>query len=186
MSARSKRPVASLGVGLALTLAACSHTGSTPTAEPPPPVTFDFVNGQAEPAWWTEVSATSEVVGEQQRQVISIPADVLFATGRAALDPAAVAMLRTLLADIDARFVLRAEITGHADARGEAGDNDRLAANRAESVAAVLVNAGVDLERVSSRGAGEHEPVCTDQPPRAQCHAANRRVEIVLVVGRGS
>lgn len=83
-------------------------------------------------------------------------------------------LARALQSDSLAGFSFKVE--GHADARGEPEHNQRLSQQRAESVAAYLVNKhGILAERLSAIGKGSSEPlnkVRGDAPE-------NRRVTIV-------
>jgi len=67
-------------------------------------------------------------------------------------------------------------VIGHTDTVGDAEGNDRLSAQRAETVKGFLVGIGIPAERIRTAGRGERELlVPTDdnvEEPR------NRRVEI--------
>lgn len=75
-------------------------------------------------------------------------------------------------------------ITGHADHIGPAEYNMRLSERRAETVANVLVHAGVSSQHIHYEGRGQNAPVttCTGQvgADLRECLAPNRRVEISL------
>lgn len=63
-------------------------------------------------------------------------------------------------------------LDGHADAGGTEEANLRLSFRRAEAVAELLVDAGIDPEQVQARGFGEYQPI-VGAPPDSE---ANRRV----------
>lgn len=67
-------------------------------------------------------------------------------------------------------------ITGHTDSRGNDAANQALSEARAAAVVDGLVARGVSVERLSSEGKGETEPIETNETPEGQ--QANRRVEI--------
>ena len=69
------------------------------------------------------------------------------------------------------------EMTKHTDAQGDAKHNDDLSKRRALAVIAVLVKAGVDPRRFTTRGAGSAEPVAPNDSEAGR--AKNRRVELV-------
>lgn len=69
-------------------------------------------------------------------------------------------------------------VEGHADVRGEDAYNQELSERRAEMTRNVLVKAGVDPDRVSSKGYGRTQPRDPGTTPEA--HARNRRVEFVI------
>jgi outer membrane protein OmpA-like peptidoglycan-associated protein len=69
-------------------------------------------------------------------------------------------------------------IEGHADVRGPDDYNQSLSERRAEMTRHVLVQAGVDADRVSFVGYGRTRP--RDQGTTPEAHAHNRRVEFVI------
>ena len=93
----------------------------------------------------------------------------------------------TQLAGELARF-LRREVTvpvrvrliGHASSPGPFRHNDDLARRRAEAVAAVLQQAGLSVEEITSRG--ENDPVASNDTVEGR--SRNRRVDIQLFPGR--
>ena len=102
-----------------------------------------------------------------------------FDAGAAALDADA----RKLLADVAAlckeKPRLRLSVEGHADARGDATDNARVAAARAAACCEHLKTLGVATTRLVAHGFGAALPVgdnATDAGRRA-----NRRVNFLLI-----
>ena len=75
-------------------------------------------------------------------------------------------------------------VEGHSDGSGPDALNERLSAARAEAIAELLVQHGVDAERIHSRGFGETRPLAAEQRAGGQnsleARARNRRVDIVL------
>jgi Outer membrane protein and related peptidoglycan-associated (lipo)proteins len=67
------------------------------------------------------------------------------------------------------------EIGGHTDAQGEEAANQALSVARAEAVAAYLVQAGVEAERLTMVGYGESRPVADNATEEGR--AKNRRIE---------
>ena len=74
---------------------------------------------------------------------------------------------------------VRVEISGHTDSRGKRDYNMNLSRERAESVKAYLVNAGVDSSRITTRGAGPDEPIADNKTKSGR--AQNRRIEFRLL-----
>ncbi|WP_295987018.1 OmpA family protein [uncultured Variovorax sp.] len=72
---------------------------------------------------------------------------------------------------------LKLSVVGHTDAQGEAKHNDDLSKRRALAVISVLVKAGVDPRRFTTRGAGASEPVAPNDSEAGR--AKNRRVELI-------
>jgi outer membrane protein OmpA-like peptidoglycan-associated protein len=69
-------------------------------------------------------------------------------------------------------------VQGHTDATGSDEHNQELSERRAGSVEAQLVQRGVDRQRITSMGFGEHEPVASNDS--ASGRQLNRRVEVLL------
>ncbi|MEZ5411345.1 MAG: OmpA family protein [Acidimicrobiales bacterium] len=66
-------------------------------------------------------------------------------------------------------------VTGHTDATGPDDLNQTLSEDRARSVVAYLVSAGIEPERLTAEGKGESEPIAPNSDPAGR--AVNRRVE---------
>ena len=110
--------------------------------------------------------------------VLSLPSEVLFASGSADVSEAGVlAVLEigiTLKKLTDRRFM----VLGHTDdvplKSSVFKDNWELSTARALNVTRTLVKAGMDPKNLVPAGAGEHDPLGKDR-------AKNRRIEIVLL-----
>ncbi len=66
-------------------------------------------------------------------------------------------------------------VEGHCDAWGSDEYNMALGLKRAKAVKEVMVNQGVDAERISMVSYGEMRPACTEKT--SECYAKNRRAE---------
>lgn len=105
--------------------------------------------------------------------------DVLFETGKASLMVGAKRAMDKLvdfLHENDARKVL---IEGHTDNVGSSTYNIDLSLRRAESVADVLKEKGIEESRIVTKGYGEQYPVTANSS--ASGKQQNRRVEIVIL-----
>ncbi len=105
--------------------------------------------------------------------------DVLFETGKASLMSGAKRAMEKLvdfLAENEMRKVL---IEGHTDNVGSSTYNIDLSLRRAESVADVLKEQGVEESRIVTKGYGEQYPVTENAS--ASGKQQNRRVEIVIL-----
>jgi outer membrane protein OmpA-like peptidoglycan-associated protein len=79
---------------------------------------------------------------------------------------------------------LKVYITAHTDSRGDFEYNINLSEKRANTVKKYLIQKGVPLNQIISRGLGESELVneCSDDVPCTEDqHAKNRRVELKIV-----
>lgn len=106
-----------------------------------------------------------------------------FATGSTDMDAADRAELARAVADIDSRPAPEVVITGHTDTTGEAGRNDILSRDRAETVAEqiapTLAAHGVGAASLSVAGRGQREPIAGHEGADRD-DAANRRVVITV------
>lgn len=118
------------------------------------------------------------VVNTGNELVVTMPQDVLFDTGSAALRADLRADLNTLAASLLRYPDTSVEVVGHTDYVGDAAYNLNLSQARANSVASVLMGAGVPAGRVIAYGRGEDEPVASNLT--AAGRAQNRRVEIII------
>lgn len=72
-----------------------------------------------------------------------------------------------------------ADVEGHTDSSGSSAYNQQLSQKRADAVVASLVNDyGIDKERLSAVGAGEADPIASNDTEEGR--NMNRRVEVVL------
>ena len=112
------------------------------------------------------------VVGKQ----IVILEQVKFATGSAAILPSSNAILTAVLDVVQTHPEIRhLRVEGHTDNVGTAVFNKGLSTRRAASVAAWLVQHGVDPSRMASEGFGLERPIDTNDTPDGRQN--NRRVE---------
>lgn len=104
--------------------------------------------------------------------------DVLFDTAKAELKSGAnrvIDQLVTLLRENPDRSLL---IEGFTDSRGAESYNMDLSQRRADALRQALINAGVDPQRLQTRGYGESFPVASNDNPAGR--QLNRRVEVVV------
>jgi outer membrane protein OmpA-like peptidoglycan-associated protein len=137
-----------------------------------------------------ETAEAEAQTAELQRQVDALQAkvterglvltlgDVLFASGRAELNPGTVNNLNqlvTFLGKYPGRTVI---IEGHTDSVGDDNYNQGLSQRRADSVRSYLVRQGIDGGRITVFGAGESTPVAGNES--ATGRQQNRRVEVII------
>lgn len=127
---------------------------------------------------WLEEQMLSLATSETERGLVMTLGDVLFDAGRAELKASAnrtVLKLAQFL-QLNPRRVVRIE--GYTDSRGVKQENLELSRARAQTVADLLVDLGVEAKRVEVVGHGDSFPVAENASARGR--AQNRRVEIVF------
>jgi len=72
---------------------------------------------------------------------------------------------------------IKLQVVGHTDSQGQEAHNNDLSNRRAASVVRALLQAGIGVDRLSSKGAGSSQPVATNDTEDGR--AENRRVELV-------
>lgn len=113
---------------------------------------------------------------------IEINANVLFAAGRAELEPRSLAVLRAVAEKLkNEPFDL--EITGHTDnlpiSNSAFASNWELSAMRATSVVRLLAANGIAPVRLSAVGREASQPIASNDT--AEGRARNRRVELMIL-----
>ncbi|MCK6263454.1 OmpA family protein [Vibrio sp. ZSDE26] len=73
----------------------------------------------------------------------------------------------------------RLQVKGHTDSAGSDASNQTLSEKRAESVGDYLISQAVASGRVTTEGAGERYPICSNEDKQGR--ACNRRVEINIL-----
>ncbi len=82
---------------------------------------------------------------------------------------------------INPRRIVRIE--GYTDSTGDRQENLKLSRDRAQAVADVLMDLGIDEKRIKVEGYGQEFPVNVNATERGR--AQNRRVEIVFSDEKG-
>ena len=114
--------------------------------------------------------------------VLTMPQDILFQTDSATLRPDLRADLSTIAGSLQRYPDTTVFVVGHTDSTGSDSYNQRLSEDRADAVATVLITSGVPANRIVARGAGETQPVASNDT--ASGRAQNRRVEITIRANR--
>ncbi|MCU1717533.1 OmpA family protein [Pseudomonas sp. 5P_3.1_Bac2] len=69
-------------------------------------------------------------------------------------------------------------LEGHTDSSGSESYNEQLSLQRANSVADVMVSAGMQRDLIATRGAGSSKPIFSNNTPEGR--SENRRVAIII------
>ena len=132
---------------------------------------------------WLEEQIISLATTQTDRGLVMTLGDVLFDTGEADLKSSA---NRTVLKivqflQLNPKRVVRIE--GYTDSTGGKQDNLKLSRDRAQAVANVLMDLGIEDKRIQVEGYGDEYPVEVNASERGR--AQNRRVEIVFSDEKG-
>lgn len=113
------------------------------------------------------------------RLIVSLPQDITFASDSATLSSGIQSDLNAVATNLQSYPNSTVQVIGHTDSTGEAGYNQNLSVQRANSVVNVLAGAGVSFTRLQGIGRGEDQPVASNLTEEGK--AQNRRVEIVIL-----
>ena len=113
------------------------------------------------------------------RLIVSLPQDITFASDSATLSSGIQSDLNAVATNLQSYPNSTVQVIGHTDSTGEAGYNQNLSVQRANSVVNVLAGAGVSFMRLQGIGRGEDQPVASNLTEEGK--AQNRRVEIVIL-----
>lgn len=120
-----------------------------------------------------------QITNTGDRLIVTLPQDILFAVNSFTVRPDLQRDLQTVASNLQAYPNSTVQIVGHTDSDGDADFNQGLSERRANSVADVLLNAGIPFSRIQTFGRGENQPVSSNLTPEGK--AQNRRVEIVIL-----
>lgn len=113
------------------------------------------------------------------RLIVTLPQDILFASDSAVLSGGIQGDLFAVANNLQSYPNSTVQVIGHTDSSGEAGYNQNLSVQRANSVVNVLAGAGVPRTRLQGIGRGEDQPIASNLTEDGK--AQNRRVEIVIL-----
>jgi outer membrane protein OmpA-like peptidoglycan-associated protein len=112
------------------------------------------------------------------RGLIVNMSDVLFDTAKFSLRPLAREKLAKVSGIVSGHPGLRLDVEGHTDSVGGDDYNQRLSEQRGESVRGYLVQQGMPVSSVTTKGFGKTQPVASNDT--AAGRQQNRRVELVI------
>ncbi|MGP9800804.1 OmpA family protein [Rheinheimera sp. NSM] len=124
----------------------------------------------------TQVAAATEAAQTAPANLIAL--SIQFATNAATALTPAEPVLADIIRQLQQQPGARLRITGHADATGPAAHNMALSAQRAKSIADVLLRAGIAPQQLDISWAGDTLPVANNKT--AAGRQLNRRVDIYL------
>ena len=120
-----------------------------------------------------------DIPEEDQEILNEVFSNLEFATGSAEIDPKSYQSLDRLAELLDKRPTYRIYIAGHTDNTGNQKLNEKLSAERAESVRKYLEEKGIQSIRIKTEGFGSSRPVADNNTPEGR--QKNRRVEFRVI-----
>jgi outer membrane protein OmpA-like peptidoglycan-associated protein len=125
-----------------------------------------------------ELEALAETKRTENGIITTLKSNLLYASGKADLTPAAVDSINQISAILVKYPENRIIVVGYTDDQGKEDMNQRLSERRAQSVRLAMVGQGVPAARVEAVGMGEASPVGDNKT--AEGRAKNRRVELQI------
>lgn len=125
-----------------------------------------------------DLAKLAQVKEESRGMVITLSGQVLFASGKSTLLPAALSSLDNVATALKSTPDRSAVVEGHTDSAGARSFNMELATARAQSVREYIVSRGVPADQIRAVGIGPDRPVADNKT--ADGRANNRRVEIIV------
>lgn len=119
------------------------------------------------------------VVKDGQNVILVMPGNITFDTNKSNIKANFKPVLDSVAKVINEFNQTSVQVTGYTDNTGTAAINNKLSAERANSVATYLKLRGVAPARVMASGLGSSNPIATNAT--ASGREQNRRVEITLV-----
>lgn len=134
------------------------------------------VEPESVPLW----AAADSVALERCQQAIDavlLRHPIEFVAASAALTTNSLATVDSLVGVLDQYATFVIEIAGHADRQGSRDMNRPLSEARAQAIRALLVQRGVDEDRLIAMGYGESQPIADDTTEVGR--RQNRRIELI-------
>jgi outer membrane protein OmpA-like peptidoglycan-associated protein len=119
----------------------------------------------------------------QQQILLNFPSDITFDVDRADVKGQFAPTLRDVAGVLSEYPQTTVDVYGHADSTGADAYNQTLSERRASAVSAVLINGGVQSQRVIATGFGEGRPVADNGTEGGR--SRNRRVEVLISAFQG-
>lgn len=120
-----------------------------------------------------------QVARDGQNVILIMPGNITFDTNQYTIKPNFKPVLDSVAKVIKEYNKTLVQVTGYTDNTGTDAINNKLSAQRADSVATYLKLRGVAAGRVSYTGLGSSNPIASNAT--AAGREQNRRVEIVLI-----
>ena len=120
-----------------------------------------------------------QIINNGDTLLVRMPQDILFDIDSANVRPSLRSDLQVLAGSLNRYPGSTVQVVGHTDNTGTASYNQGLSQRRADSVASVLIGAGVAPGRIVAFGRGEDQPIASNLTVEGR--ARNRRVDITII-----
>jgi outer membrane protein OmpA-like peptidoglycan-associated protein len=134
----------------------------------------------------TERDETFEATTTEHGEVAHLVERFFFDSGVVTLSPDVAAAIARVAERLNTRRFRRqlVLVEGHSDSVGTTTEKVRLSTLRAEAIARVLIEHGVEASRVQTQGFGDTRPIAperrADGKDSPEARARNRRVDIIV------
>lgn len=125
-----------------------------------------------------EYTVNANITKLAENVKIEIP-NVNFETASSVLDPSSYESLNSVVSLLKMNSDVKIELSAHTDNKGAKNYNMKLSDQRAASVAAYLINKGINKDRIVSKGYGFDQPIADNNTEEGR--AKNRRVELKIL-----
>ncbi|WP_435140062.1 OmpA family protein [Pseudopelagicola sp. nBUS_19] len=126
-----------------------------------------------------ELNDDVQIENTGDRLIVTMSQDILFDINSSIVNVSLHDDLGKVAVSLNKHPETVVQVLGHTDNTGSAVQNQTLSEQRANAVADVLMNGGVQFERIQAIGRGEDQPVASNLSEEGR--QQNRRVEIVIL-----
>lgn len=105
--------------------------------------------------------------------------NIKFDVNKSVLKPESITTIKQVKDYLDKNPTIKLEINGHTDSDGTDEANLILSQQRANAVKSQLASMGIDMNRLTTKGCGESQPIDKNSTPESK--ANNRRVEFIII-----
>jgi outer membrane protein OmpA-like peptidoglycan-associated protein len=127
-------------------------------------------------------SGEIDVINTGSELIVRMPEAILFPVDSASLNPQLRSDLFVLSDSLNKYPASIVTVTGHTDNTGSASYNQNLSERRADAVASVLSEGGVAFNRVRVVGAGENQPITTNQNAEPKHQAKSQPLKNYTII----
>ncbi|UAW99222.1 OmpA family protein [Halopseudomonas nanhaiensis] len=160
---------------LVVVLSACASKAPEKAPEPP---RASWADSRVADVTTVAEAQGFKVKREGEEIRVIIPVDGNFHPKRTLLLPRGLVPIGKVGAALKDDAECHFRVVGHSDSDGDEATNKKLALERAQAVANMLMLSGVSRKRMSLEGLGEIDPRADNSTPTGR--ELNRRVEIIL------